>query len=175
MNKIERFITTQEFTGLRKTKRGHEVIGKPIRHYLDKEGPKKHLTVAILIKDKKGRYLLQKRSKTVMTPNKLDFSVGGHVDYGLTVEGAARKEAKEELGIKLRNLRWLAGPIMLKNPRHMTVLFSATRIGKIKPDRHEINPIGTRYYALDEIHGLIRAGKLTSSLAYYLERFRGIK
>jgi len=169
-SKTKPFIITYAFKGLRKTPKGHEIIGKPMRHYLDKEGPKRHLTVAILLKDRQGKYLLQKRSKRVMDPGKLDFSVGGHIDYGLTVEEAARKEAREELGIGLRGLRWLHGPISLTNPKHLTVIFHARAVGKIRPDNDEVDPRGTRYYSTREIWKLAATGKLTRSLNAYFKR-----
>lgn len=47
-----------------------------------------------------GSILLQKRSDDKdIQPGKWDTSVGGHVDFGETIEDALRREASEELGV----------------------------------------------------------------------------
>ena len=59
-----------------------------------------HRVAHVLVFDKKGRLLLQKRSrKKDIAPGKWDTSVGGHVNAGEKILDAARREMKEELGI----------------------------------------------------------------------------
>ncbi|MFM2381675.1 MAG: hypothetical protein RLZZ76_442 [Candidatus Parcubacteria bacterium] len=62
----------------------------------------------IFIKDEKGRHLIQKRSRHISKPLKLDKAVGGHVDEGSTYEETAHKEAQEELGLTELTLTTLA-------------------------------------------------------------------
>ena len=59
-----------------------------------------HRVVHVLVFDKKGRLLLQKRSLNKdVAPGKWDTSVGGHVNPGEDILEAAKREMKEELGI----------------------------------------------------------------------------
>jgi len=59
-----------------------------------------HRVVHVLVFDKKGRLLLQKRSLNKdVAPGKWDTSVGGHVNPGEDITEAARREMKEELGV----------------------------------------------------------------------------
>jgi isopentenyldiphosphate isomerase len=59
-----------------------------------------HPVVHLHVWNKKGEILLQKRSTNKdIQPGKWDTSVGGHVDYGETVEEALFREAGEELGM----------------------------------------------------------------------------
>lgn len=53
----------------------------------------------IFIVDEHGHHLIQKRSRHISKPLKLDKSVGGHVDEGSSYEETAHKEAEEELGL----------------------------------------------------------------------------
>ena len=60
-----------------------------------------HRVVHVLVFDKKGRLLLQRRSmKKDVAPGKWDTSVGGHVNPGEDILEAAKREMKEELGIE---------------------------------------------------------------------------
>jgi isopentenyl-diphosphate Delta-isomerase len=60
-----------------------------------------HRVVRIMIEDKAGRVLLQKRSKTQeLFPGRWDNSVAGHVDEGEPYLDATKRELTEELGLK---------------------------------------------------------------------------
>lgn len=58
-----------------------------------------HRIVRVMIEDRDGRILLQKRSPKVAVPNKWDHSAAGHVDAGETNEQAAMRETAEEIGL----------------------------------------------------------------------------
>ena len=59
-----------------------------------------HRVVHVLVFNKKGNLLLQKRSADKdVAPGKWDTSVGGHVDPGEGLIEAAEREMEEELGI----------------------------------------------------------------------------
>ena len=78
-----------------------QVIGQATKERLHKEGLM-HRGVNVIFYTKAGMVILQRRSATKNTfPNKLDPTVGGHVDAGETYEQAALKEVAEETGLKL--------------------------------------------------------------------------
>jgi isopentenyldiphosphate isomerase len=60
-----------------------------------------HMVVHVLVINKAGDILLQKRSLTKdVAPGRWDTSVGGHVNAGESLEDAANRETAEELGIR---------------------------------------------------------------------------
>lgn len=59
-----------------------------------------HPVVHLHLFDREGRLYLQRRPMWKdIQPGKWDTAVGGHVDYGETVEAALVRETREELGI----------------------------------------------------------------------------
>lgn len=59
-----------------------------------------HRIVRVLVENKKGEVLLQRRAYDMeLFPNCWDVSAGGHVDEGMTYKTAARQELVEELGL----------------------------------------------------------------------------
>lgn len=60
----------------------------------------RHRIARILLFNTKGKLLIQKRAAHLAScPDKWDQSAAGHVDAGETYEGAAKREATEEIGI----------------------------------------------------------------------------
>ncbi len=85
-----------------------DVIGAAPRNQIHGRNQWIHRVVHVLVFDKKGRMLLQKRSLLKdVAPGKWDTSVGGHVDFGESVEEAVRREMAEELGIRLSSFQFL--------------------------------------------------------------------
>lgn len=61
-----------------------------------------HATVHIWFYTKKGEVILQQRGKTKTTfPLLWDVSVAGHIEAGETIENAALREIKEEIGLTI--------------------------------------------------------------------------
>ena len=81
-----------------------KVIGSASRYEVHKRGLK-HRSVHLLIFNKQGSVLLQKRSIQKDTfPKTWDSSVSGHVDSGETYDEAVVRESWEELGVKFEGV-----------------------------------------------------------------------
>ena len=75
------------------------VIGKVTRQECHSGSMLLHPVVHLHILRPGGYVYLQKRSMNKdIQPGKWDTAVGGHVDYGETIEEALRREVREELG-----------------------------------------------------------------------------
>lgn len=78
-----------------------EVIGKETRAFCHGGSMLLHPVVHIHIFNSKGDIYLQQRAWTKdIQPGKWDTAVGGHVDYGETIQQAVVRECYEELGLK---------------------------------------------------------------------------
>lgn len=75
-------------------------LGSASKHEAWKKGLL-HRIVSILVENKDGQLLLQKRGPLVaISPDIWDSSASGHVDEGETYEQAALREIAEEIGLK---------------------------------------------------------------------------
>jgi nucleoside triphosphatase len=70
------------------------------------------LTVGAFIFDQDGRLLLLQSHKW---PGRYVVP-GGHVELGETIEGAVRREAREETGLDVRELRFLCWQEFIYDP-----------------------------------------------------------
>jgi isopentenyl-diphosphate delta-isomerase type 1 len=78
-----------------------KVIGSASRRECHNGSKRLHPVIHLHVFNKKGALLLQKRSENKdIQPGKWDTSVGGHVDFGETIEEALMREVREELGIQ---------------------------------------------------------------------------
>ncbi len=76
------------------------VVGKATRQECHRFTFLLHPVVHLHVFNSSGALYLQKRSMNKdIQPGKWDTSVGGHVDFGETVEAALRREVFEELGM----------------------------------------------------------------------------
>ena len=98
-----------------------------------------------------GELYLQKRSMTKdIQPGKWDTAVGGHIDYGETVEEALRREVREELGITAFTPQFITRYVFESAiEKELVNTFRTIYNGEIKPDTEELD--GGRFWSLEEI------------------------
>ncbi|MDA8241993.1 MAG: NUDIX domain-containing protein [Nitrospiraceae bacterium] len=120
-----------------------KVIGLAERAELHRDPSLIHRVVHVLIFNRKGELLLQKRSRQKdVAPGKWDTSVGGHVAPGEGVDDAAQREMDEELGISGCELRYLYR-YLFSNRRESELVdtFSCIYEGKIDFNKDEIDEV----------------------------------
>lgn len=128
-----------------------ETIGKATRKECHSGLKWLHPVVHLHIFNKAGDLYLQKRSMNKdIQPGKWDTAVGGHIDYGETVEEALRREVREELGvtdfIPQFITRYVFESVVEKE---LVNTFRTTYEGPIHPDSSELD--GGRYWSPNEI------------------------
>jgi len=78
----------------------HEVIGIQLRSEVHGNPDLMHRVVHVLVMNRDGQILLQKRSQSKdVAPGRWDTSVGGHVGVGEDLLLSSKREMHEELGI----------------------------------------------------------------------------
>jgi isopentenyldiphosphate isomerase len=128
-----------------------ETIGKASRNECHSGTKQLHPVVHLHVFNEAGDLYLQKRSMTKdVQPGKWDTAVGGHVDYGETVEEALFRETCEELGITDFK------PVKIKSyifesdiERELVNSFRTIYTGIITPDNEELS--GGRFWKIEEI------------------------
>ena len=136
------------------------VVGRSTRSYCHSGAKPLHPVIHIHIIDRYSRIYLQKRSMNKdIQPGKWDTAVGGHIDYGETVEEALLREAREELGLTGLSVIFLLKYVFeSERERELVHVFRATYDGEVCPS-DELD--GGRFWAMDELRGAFGKGVLT--------------
>lgn len=110
-----------------------------------------HRVVHVLVFNRRGELLLQKRSMNKdVAPGKWDTSVGGHIDAGETISEAVKREMEEELGIAALEPEFLYTYIHSNSyETELVYTHSCIHSGKIKFNQYEINEV--RPWRIEEI------------------------
>lgn len=138
-----------------------KTIGKATRKECHSGSKMLHPVVHLHIFNVNGDLYLQKRSmRKDIQPGKWDTAVGGHIDYGESVEEALRREVREELGVTDFS------PIMITSyifesaiEKELVNTFRTVYNGPFNPDPEELD--GGRFWAIDEILESIGKGIFT--------------
>lgn len=81
------------------------VVGRATRGECHSGSMLLHPVVHLHLFDPEGRLYIQRRPEWKdIQPGKWDTAVGGHVDFGESVEAALTREVREELGLNLETL-----------------------------------------------------------------------
>jgi len=148
------------------------VIGQATRQSVHNGTKLMHPVIHLHIINREGCLYIQKRSmKKDLLPGRWDTAVGGHVDYGETLEEALYREASEELGFRDFN------PIFLKSyiwesarEKELVSVFATVGNFILKPDNDEVTE--GRYWKMSEIESNLGRGLFTPN---FEQEFKSIK
>lgn len=150
-----------------------QVIGKALRSECHGNPQLIHRVAHVLVFDRQGRLLLQKRSMSKdVQPGKWDTSVGGHLDPGESYEEAAKREMFEELGISGIPLTFLHAYQMRSDFESENVAtFTACHDGPFPFSVVEIEKV--RFWTPQEIELSLQSGLLTPNFEDEWARWQG--
>lgn len=128
-----------------------ETIGKASRQECHSGSKLLHPVVHLHIFNDAGDIFLQKRAMTKdIQPGKWDTSVGGHIDYGETVEEALKREVREELGITDFTPIYITSYVFESTiEKELVNTFRTVYSGEIHPDTTELD--GGRFWTIEEV------------------------
>jgi isopentenyldiphosphate isomerase len=130
-----------------------------------------HRAVHVLVFNRRGELLLQKRAATKdIEPGRWDTSVGGHLDAGEEWLAAAGREMQEELGVAPGEL------VHLYDFRYRSELetedirtYRTEHEGPFHPNPEEVEAL--RFFSLDEIRRRLGTGFFSRN---FEEEFRHV-
>ena len=135
-------------------------IGKATRGECHSGSKLLHPVVHLHLFDSAGRIYLQQRPlwKDIQ-PGKWDTAVGGHIDYGETVEEALLRETREELGLTGITTTFLLQYVFeSEREKELVHVFRATYDGEVRPS-DELD--GGRFWTMDELNEAFGKGVFT--------------
>ncbi len=137
------------------------VTGKALRSECHNGSKLLHPVIHLHIFNHKGELYLQKRAGNKdIQPGKWDTSVGGHIDFGESIEDALIREAREELGIADFKPVFLRRYVFESEiEKELVYSYKTIYEDKIQPDGFEITE--GRFWNLEEIKENVGKGVFT--------------
>ncbi len=139
--------------------RDDNILGYKTRYECHHDRSLLHRTVGVLIFNKHGHILLQKRSMTKdMEAGLWGISAAGHVARGQTDEEAVHRELREELGIDVPLIAFKKFIIENAQESERAALYKGESDGPFTPDPQEVAEI--RFFDPREIKLFVASKKL---------------
>lgn len=136
------------------------VVGKASRGECHNGSRLIHPVVHLHLLNSRGELYLQKRPAWKdIQPGKWDTAVGGHVDYGETIEEALRREVREEIGLEDFTPEKICHYLYDSDrEREMVYVYRATWDGEVRPSAETD---GGRFWSIEELRENLGKGVLT--------------
>ena len=136
------------------------VVGKASRGECHNGSRLIHPVVHLHLLNSRGELYLQKRPAWKdIQPGKWDTAVGGHVDYGETIEEALRREVREEIGLEDFTPEKICHYLYDSDrEREMVYVYRATWDGEVNPSAETD---GGRFWSIEELRKNLGKGVLT--------------
>lgn len=131
-----------------------------------------HRVVHVLVFNRRGELLLQKRSMNKdVAPGKWDTSVGGHINPGESLLDAVKREMNEELGITTCQPGFLYSYIH-SNPYETELVYTYSCLydGEIYFNKEEIDEV--RFWSLQEIDNTIGKNILSDNFEEEISTYK---
>lgn len=131
-----------------------------------------HPVVHLHVFDTAGRLYLQHRPvwKDIQ-PDRWDTAVGGHVDWGETVDEALRREVREEIGLTAFTPQPVARYVF--SSARERELVNVYKCVSDQPPRPSNELDGGRFFTTDEIRSRLGTGFFTPNFEQEWQRFFG--
>ena len=149
-------------------------VGKATRGECHSGSKLLHPVVHLHLFDSSGRIYLQQRPlwKDIQ-PGKWDTAVGGHIDYGESVDTALCRETQEELGLADLSVEFLLKYVFeSERERELVHVFRAKYDGDVRPS-DELD--GGRFWSLDELREAFGKGVLTPNFEQEYLKIIGVR